>query len=150
MTVGSPGIHALSGRVVGSVTENGFVRYGNGVTRGTATGFYLSPYLADSISFGKLGIDAGARYTHYDAKGGLYANTTRNLGDATTLADDNVGGLSGMFNARKDRRTALQWTLGTEYKIDPRVQLFARFTSSERLPRLQNVYQTQSVPVTSI
>lgn len=34
-----------SGNVVGSVTQNGFVRYGNGVTRGFANGSYLSPYL---------------------------------------------------------------------------------------------------------
>lgn len=139
-----------AGQAVGSVTENGFVRYGNGVTRGRARGYYLSPYLADSVKFGAFGIDGGLRYTYYDADGGVYANTTRNLGDATTLADDAVGGLSGVFTARKDRRRALQWTLGTEYKIDPRIQLFARYTKSERLPRLQNVYQTQNLPVTSI
>ena len=139
-----------AGQAVGSVTENGFVRYGNGVTRGHAEGFYLSPYIADSVKFGAFGIDGGLRYTYYDAKGGVYANTTRNLGNAATLADDNVGGLSGAFSARRDRRRALQWTVGAEYKIDPRVQLFARYTSSERLPRLQNVYQTQSLPVTSI
>ena len=51
------------GQAVGSVTENGFVRYGNGVTRGRAKGFYLSPYLADSVKFGKFGLDAGLRYT---------------------------------------------------------------------------------------
>ncbi|MCW1988032.1 UNVERIFIED_ORG: outer membrane receptor protein involved in Fe transport [Sphingomonas sp. R1F5B] len=139
-----------AGQVVGSVTENGFVRYGNGVTRGHAEGFYLSPYIADSVKFGKFGVDGGLRYTYYDAKGGVYANTTRNLGNAATLADDNVGGLSGAFSARRDSRRALQWTVGAEYKIDPRVQLFARYTSSERLPRLQNVYQTQNLPVTSI
>ncbi|WP_019305179.1 hypothetical protein [Xanthomonas oryzae] len=32
-----------SGNVVGSVTQNGFVRDGNGVTRGFANGSYLSP-----------------------------------------------------------------------------------------------------------
>lgn len=139
-----------AGKIVGRVTDKGFVRYGSGVTRGRAEGFYFSPYLADTISFGKLGIDGGVRYTYYDAKGGVYASTTRNLGDATTLADDNAGGLSGAFTPRKDRRTAVQWTLGTEYKIDSQVQMFARYTSSERLPRLQNVYQTQNVAVTSI
>jgi outer membrane receptor protein involved in Fe transport len=140
----------VAGAVVGSVTENGFVRYGNGVTRGHAEGFYLSPYIADSVKFGAFGVDAGLRYTYYDAKGGVFANTTRNLGNAATLADDNVGGLSGVFTERRDSRRALQWTVGTEYKIDPRVQLFARYTASERLPRLQNVYQAQNVPVTSI
>ncbi|WP_264484129.1 hypothetical protein [Xanthomonas oryzae] len=38
-----------SGNVVGSVTQNGFVRYGNGVTRGFANGSYLSPYLLATV-----------------------------------------------------------------------------------------------------
>lgn len=139
-----------AGQVVGSVTRNGFVRYGSGVTRGTADGYYLSPYLSDAVSFGRLGLDAGLRYTYYRATGGVYANTTRSLGDPTTLADDNVGGLSGAFSSRSDDRHDLSWTAGVEYKLDPRVQLFARYTSSQRLPRLQNVYQPQNLPVTDI
>lgn len=139
-----------AGQVVGSVTENGFVRYGNGVTRGRAKGFYLSPYLADSVKFGKFGLDAGLRYTYYDASGGVYASATRNLGNAATLADDNLGGLTGVFNARRDHRGAVQWTVGAEYKFVPEAQMFVRYTASERLPRLQNVYQTQNLGVTSI
>jgi len=139
-----------AGGVVGRVTDNGFVRYGNGVTRGSAKGYYLSPYIADRIGFGAFALDAGARYTYYDADGGVFANGSRNLGDATTLADDNVGGLTGTFASRTDHRHAFQWTVGAEYKITPRSQLFARYTRSERLPRLQNVYQTQALPVTSI
>jgi len=139
-----------AGAVVGRVTDRGFVRYGNGVTRGRAEGFYLSPYIADRIGFGAFAIDGGARYTYYDADGGVFANGTRNLGDATTLADDNAGGLTGVFQPRRDRRRAFQWTAGAEYKVDPRMQLFARYTSSERLPRLQNVYQTQNLPITTI
>jgi iron complex outermembrane recepter protein len=139
-----------AGNVVGSVTQNGFVRYGNGVTRGFANGTYLSPYLWDSVKFGRFGVDAGVRYTRYSADGGVYASTTRNLGDASTLADDNVGGLSGAFSAREDRRHATQWTLGTEFAFTPQLQTFARYTKSQRLPRLQNVYQTQNAAVTDI
>ncbi|WP_295860458.1 TonB-dependent receptor [uncultured Xanthomonas sp.] len=139
-----------AGNVVGSVTQNGFVRYGNGVTRGFANGTYLSPYLWDSVRFGRLGLDAGVRYTRYNASGGVYANTTRNLGDPTTLADDNVGGLSGAFSPRTDHRHATQWTLGAEFALTPQLQTFARYTQSQRLPRLQNVYQTQNADVTDI
>ena len=139
-----------AGNVVGSVTQNGFVRYGNGVTRGFANGTYLSPYLWDSARFGRFGVDAGVRYTRYSADGGVYANTTRNLGDAGTLADDSAGGLSGAFSAREDRRHATQWTLGAEFALTPQLQTFARYTKSQRLPRLQNVYQTQNAAVTDI
>lgn len=137
-------------QIIGRVTDKGFVRYGNGVTRGRVEGNYVSPYVSAAFKFGKLGIDTGFRYTAYDAQGGVFANTTRNLGDPTTLADDNVGGLSGVFENRQDTRNATQFTIGAEYKIDPRVQLFARYTASERLPRTQNVYQRQNNVVTSI
>ncbi|MBO9790169.1 TonB-dependent receptor domain-containing protein [Xanthomonas phaseoli] len=139
-----------AGNMVGAVTQNGFVRYGNGVTRGFASGTYLSPHLWDSVKFGRFSLDAGMRYTRYTADGGVYANTNRNLGDPTTLADDNVGGLSGTFNARDDRQHALQWTVGGEYAVNPALQAFARYTASQRLPRLQNVYQTQNAAVTDI
>ncbi len=132
------------------MTQNGFVRYGNGVTSGVANGTYLSPYLWDSVRFGRLGLDAGVRYTRYNASGGVYAATTRDLGDPTTLADDNVGGLSGAFSPRTDHRHATQWTLGAEFALTPQLQTFARYTQSQRLPRLQNVYQTQNADVTDI
>lgn len=139
-----------AGGVVGRVTNNGFVRYGNGRTRGIDTGIYLSPYLADSIKFGNLSVDAGLRYTYAEGHGGVYANGTRNLGDPTTLADDNVGGLTGAFQSRRDTRHATSWTVGAEYKFSPNIQTFARYTSSERLPTLKNVYQTQNVATTGI
>ncbi|KAB7766327.1 TonB-dependent receptor [Xanthomonas maliensis] len=139
-----------TGNVVGSVTQNGFVRYGNGVTSGFVNATYLSPYLWDSVRFGRLGLDAGVRTTRYSANGGLYGISTRNLGDPTTLADDNVGGLSGAFATRSDRRHATQWTFGGDFALTPQLQAFARYTESQRLPRLQNVYQTQNAAVTDI
>jgi len=137
-------------QVLGSVTRDGFVRYANGALAGIADGTYLSPYLWDSVKFGRFGLDVGIRFTRYRASGGNYANSSRNLGDASTLADDNVLGISDTLTARSDRRNALQWTLGGEYAITPRVQAFARFTRSERLPRLQNVYLTQNLDGSSI
>jgi outer membrane receptor protein involved in Fe transport len=139
-----------AGNVVGSVTDQGFVRYGNGVTHGKANGYYLSPYLWDSVKLGKFGFDIGVRYTYYNADGGVYANSTRNLGNPGTLADDSVGGLSGAYSPRDDHRHALQWTVGGEYALSPQWQVFGRYTASERLPRLQNVYQTQNAAVTDI
>ena len=139
-----------AGNVVGSVTQDGFVRYGSGATAGFADGTYLSPYLWDSVKFGRFGLDVGVRFTRYHSSGGVYASSTRNLGDAATLADDNVTGISDVLSPRRDDKNATQWTIGGEFAITPKLQAFARYTSSERLPRLQNVYQTQNAANSTI
>jgi len=136
--------------ILGSVTQDGFVRYANGALAGRAEGTYVSPYLWDSMKFGRFGLDLGIRFTRYRSSGGTYANSSRNLGDASTLADDNVLGISDVLTPRSDRRNAVQWTIGGEYAITPRLQTFSRYTRSERLPRLQNVYLTQNLDGSSI
>jgi hypothetical protein len=101
--------------------------------------------------FPHFGLDAAIRCTKLDHEGGVCASAVRNLGDPKTLADDNLGGLTGVFSLRSDKRDAISWTVGAEYKIDPRVQLFARDTDSERLSRLQTYIRprTSRLPVSS-
>jgi len=139
-----------AGNVVGSVTEDGFVRYGFDFPRGQAEGTYLSPYLWDSVKFGRFGLDAGIRFTRQQASGGYHAEFTADLGDPDTLADDNVGAIGEMLIRRSQRHNAVQWTLGGEFALSPNLHTFARYTSSERLPRLSNVYRNDNWQMTSV
>lgn len=139
-----------SGNTVGYVTDHGFARYGSGVYAGDANGYYLAPYFWDTVKFGDLSVDVGVRYTRYHADGGNYATGTRNLGDATTLADNNVIGLTGVYNPRSDNRNAFNWSAGIQYKFIPQAEVFARYTSAERLPTQSTVYITDVTPNTPI
>jgi outer membrane receptor protein involved in Fe transport len=139
-----------SGATVGYVTDHGFARYGSGVYAGDADGYYLAPYIWDTVKFGDIAVDFGVRYTRYHAEGGNYTAGTRNLGDATTLADDSVYGLTGVYSPRTDNRNALNWSAGIQYKFIPQAEVFARYTSAERLPSQSNVYLTDTTPITPI
>lgn len=133
-----------SGAEVGRVTENGFTRYGNTVVSGISDGTYVSPYASAAFELGKLGFDLGLRYTFADSDGGFYPTAQRNLGDPNTLADNNVGGLLADFNATRDSQEMLNWTAGAEYDVSSEINVFARYTDGERLPRLGNVYRGQN------
>ncbi|MFE8646494.1 TonB-dependent receptor [Sphingomonas sp. NCPPB 2930] len=140
-----------AGNTVGSVTENGFVRYGNGVVKGDATGYYLSPYLANTWQLTeKISVDAGVRHTIFSESGRNYTADFSNQGDTGTLADNNVGGLTGAYTDKKEKLNGNSWTLGTSYRPVANQQLFARYTESVRFPRPQNVYLLQNLPVTKI
>lgn len=139
------------GNVVGAVTEDGFVRYGNGAAAGQSTGTYLSPYLADAWQvLPALTLDAGVRRTIFTEHGSNAGTVVQNQQDAGTLADNNVGGLSGTSTFKRETLTGNSWTLGAAYKPAESQQLFARLTKAVRFPRLQNVYLLQTTPVTDI
>lgn len=139
------------GAVVGAVTEDGFVRYGNGAAAGHATGTYVSPYLADAWQvLPRLTLDAGLRRTIFTDRGANAGTVTQNQQDPGTLADNNVGGLSGATTAKRETLGGNSWTLGAAYKPADAQQLFARLTKAVRFPRLQNVYLLQTTPVTDI
>ncbi|HLP24762.1 MAG TPA: TonB-dependent receptor, partial [Acidobacteriota bacterium] len=141
-----------TGAVVGSVTENGFLQYGtSGVMGGSAEGRVLAPYLAETWNVTKsLSIDTGFRFHHQKDRGYATLRTTQNLGNSSTLADDNVGGVSGAIENREGTYDAHSWTLGTNYKFSRTVAVFGRYTSSFRTPGLANIFALETVPVTKI
>lgn len=141
-----------SGTVVGSVTENSFLQYGTaGDFGGHAEGRMLAPYVAETWNVtSALSIDAGFRYHHQKDRGYALLRTTQNLGNAATLADDNVGGPSGLLENREASYTARSWTLGTNYKLSSRFAMFGRVTSTFRTPGPGNIYLRQTTPITNI
>ena len=140
-----------AGNVVGSVTENGFTRYGNGILQGQADGSFVSPYITNAWPLtDKLTVDAGLRYTLFRESGRRYLTGTSDQGDTSTLADNNVGGLTGAFVDKSETLKGSSWTIGSAYKLADTQQLFGRVTHSVRFPRPQNVYNNQTNPVTAI
>jgi iron complex outermembrane receptor protein len=131
-----------AGNVLGSVTENGFLDYvSNGDLGGRVDGRLWSVYASDEWRLtDRLKLDAGIRHQEARQRGYALVRTIQNLGNAQTLADDNVGGPSGSADNRSEHLSGTAWTLGANYDFSPQFAGFARFTSSFRTPALGNIY----------
>ena len=142
-----------AGNVVGSVTENGFLNYGNNTDPGgRVEGRLWALYAADEWKLtDSTRLDAGLRHQRTRQRGYALGYTTQNLGDPTTLADDNVGGPSGTIDSRTEHIRGTAWTLGANHDFSNQLGAFARFTSSFRTPSLSDIYTgtTQPAVVTS-
>ena len=126
-----------AGQVLSSLTENGISRYGSEFANGDGKSNTMAVYLTDEWSLTPdLRIDAGVRWEKIDFEGRSERSASVNLGLSPTPADDTV--LSGTRTYdRLDRGfDDMGWTLGVDWKIAPRMGVFARYTSAFRLPSL--------------
>ena len=131
-----------AGNALGSVTENGFLNYVNNADLGgRVDGRLWALYGGDEWQLSeRLRLDAGVRHQDTRQHGYAVLRTTQNLGNAATLADDNVGGPSGTLSNRSEQFSATAWTLGANYDFSPQLGAFARLTSSFRTPAFANMY----------
>jgi catecholate siderophore receptor len=124
-----------AGQVVGSATENGVVRYGSEFANGSGTQDTFALYAADEWQVTPdLRIDAGIRWETVSTEGAQEGSTTVNLGDPTTLADNNVLTGNGVFTPFDQQFDRIGYTIGADWRFVPRAGLFARYTSAFRLP----------------
>lgn len=94
----------------------------------------LDYYLTDSWQVNKqLRIDGGLRY-HTVKKSGLIAQTSnKNLGDASTIADDSVAVFTGEFKPYEFSAKKLAYSLGANYELNKELAAFARAGQSFRI-----------------
>lgn len=122
-----------AGEILGSLTDNGFHRYGSYFIRGEAESKQTSFYIADSWRLNeRLTIDAGYRRQWYDQTGVRQLTETRNLGDLGTTADDSVQGDSGRTQTFEMKRDNTAWTVGANYEVTPTFAVFGRYTNAFR------------------
>lgn len=124
-----------AGQVVGSLTQNGVSRYSSEFANGSGKGNTFAIYASDEWQVTRqLRIDAGLRYEHVNTTGAAENSTTVNLGDPSTLADDNALVGNGVFKPFDRSFHHLGWTAGIDYQFTPRMGVFARYTSAFRMP----------------
>jgi outer membrane receptor protein involved in Fe transport len=129
------------GQRVGSLTDNGFVKYGSlydGVTLKTAN---LALYAADEWKLGEhWRIDLGGRWEQTHIGGRVEGSSAVDLGDPATLADDAVLTGTGLFSPVDRHFSGFSWTAGVNFHPDRGTGLFLRFTRIARLPSATEFY----------
>lgn len=135
-----------AGQIVGRVTDTGIQRYESRFAH--AIGGYddIAFYIADEWQVTpELRIDGGFRWEKIWIKGVSERVKSYNLGDRTTLADDNVLYGSGVFNNFNESFHDHSYTVGVNWQFMPNAGVFARYTNSYRLPQIGQ-YRDSSLP----
>ncbi|MES1984295.1 MAG: TonB-dependent receptor [Pseudomonadota bacterium] len=126
-----------TGAVLGSVTQNGVLRYTTTLNQGKADAKMIAIYANDTwdVTDG-LKIDGGIRKEWYDYEGYSLLSGTANLGDATTLADNNTRAFTGAIVSRTLKPSATNWTLGANYDFNGNLGAYGRISNLEVPPQM--------------
>lgn len=129
------------GRQVGSLTDNGFVRYGSLFDNVTLKTANLALYAADEWKLSDhWRIDLGGRWERTRIGGRMELSSAVDLGDPTTLADDNVLAGTGIYQPIDRRFSGFSMTAGVNFNPDPGTGMFLRLTRISRLPSASEFY----------
>lgn len=135
-----------AGRVLGNVTENGFVNYGAGGQSGSLDGRSFAFYLADSWQVTPAwSIDAGVRRVSRDQDGVQGVLGTVNADPTGSLAARNVQGVVRTVERSEDLK-GTSWTIGSGYVFSRNANVFGRYTRSFSYPRFDTILGGATLP----
>ncbi len=124
-----------AGGVVGRVTDNGFQRYGSLFDNVGINVKGYAVYAGDEWQVtNALRIDFAGRWERTDISGLVQRKVTVDLGDPTTLADNQVITGAPAFDRVNASFDDWGWTAGANYQFMPNAGVFARYTDSFKLP----------------
>lgn len=135
--------YSATGAVLGSVTQNGVLRYTTTLNQGEGDAKMVAVYANDTwdITSG-LRLDAGIRKEWYDYDGYALLSTGADLGDATTLADNATRAFTGAIISRELKPSATNWTVGLNYDFTGNLGAYGRVSNLEVPPQLGVVTST--------
>jgi outer membrane receptor protein involved in Fe transport len=124
------------GNTIVSATENGFTRYGDFHRRHEGEGTVIALYAGDEWEVNDVfRIDAGVRYEKGVFRGKTEINGEGiNLGDPSTLADDNFVTGTGRFRPYDHAFDEWAASLGLNVKVNEQLALFGRGSRGFRMP----------------
>ena len=136
-----------AGTPVATLTENGISRYGTEFANGTGKSTTWALYASDEWHFSEQGrIDVGARYETIDVEGSVERFVGLNLG-SPGIADNNVLSGTGVRDTFDTSYDDLGWTIGANWQLTDKSGLYARYTSTFRLPSV-GTYITNATALT--
>jgi outer membrane receptor protein involved in Fe transport len=129
--------YSATGAVLGSVTQNGVLRYTTTLNQGDGDAKMIAFYANDTWDITRgLRLDAGVRKEWYDYDGYALLSTEANLGDATTLADNTTRAFTGAFVSRTLKPSTTNWTVGLNYDVTDSLGAYGRISNLEVPPQL--------------
>ena len=129
--------YSATGAALGSVTQNGVLRYTTTLNKGEADAKMVALYANDTwdVTDG-LRFDFGVRQEWYDYDGFAMPTTQADLGDATTLADNTTRAFTGAVLSQKLQPKAMNWTVGGNYDFTQNLGVYGRVSNLEVPPQL--------------
>lgn len=135
--------YSAGGAVLGSVTQNGVLRYTTTLNQGEGDAKMVALYANDTWEIVPgLRLDAGIRREWYDYEGFALLSANADLGDPTTLADNNTRAFTGAIVTRELKPSATNWTAGLNYDFTDNFGAYGRVSNLEVPPQLGVVTST--------
>ncbi|MBB5713093.1 TonB-dependent receptor [Sphingomonas xinjiangensis] len=137
-----------AGGVPGAVlTESGVLSYGTEFGNSSGRSRTVALYASDEWKItDQLRLDGGVRWEQIDVSGFSEGSVTRNLAQTPASADNAVQTGNGVFTGFKGSYDHAAWSLGVNYQFQPRFGIFARYTSTYRLPGVSSFFGNPSQP----
>jgi len=124
--------------VLGSVTDNGVLRYTTTLNQGDVDARMGALYLNDTWEvFDALRIDAGVRAERYHYDGYALLTKQVDLGNAATLADNTTRAFTGARQSHEINPTTKNWTVGANYDFSGNLGAYVRASHLEVPPTMQ-------------
>lgn len=129
-----------AGTPIGMLTDNGIYNNGYEWAHAHGTSDTDAFYFSDEWQINsKLRIDGGARWERVNTQGWTELPATVNLGTPWSAA---ILTGSGQYASYNHSFNKLGWTLGANYQFSDHQGVFARYTSTFRLPNLSSYITT--------
>jgi iron complex outermembrane receptor protein len=126
-----------NGDVQHSVTRNGFRGYLSNYVNGTAGGTIAAAFLGDEVTLGdKWRFDLAGRLERNIFQQNVERTEKRDLGDASTLADDNMTFGTGRFQRVNVALNDWALSAGVNYALSESTSLYARSSRGYKMPLL--------------
>jgi len=131
-------------------TENGVLSYGTEFGNSHGTSETIAFYGSDEWKItDRLRLDGGARWEKISVSGLSEGQTTANLGQSPTFADNAVLVGNGAYTPFEASYDHAAWTAGLNYQFVPSFGVFGRYTSTYRLPGVSSFFGNPTqAPVT--
>ncbi|MBB3223072.1 TonB-dependent receptor [Pseudoduganella umbonata] len=130
--------YSASGTVLGSVTDNGVLRYTTTLNGGEVDARMAALYLNDTWEISdRLRLDAGVRTERYNYDGYALLTKAANLGNAATLADNTTRAFTGERQEHVYKPHTTNWTVGANYDFSTRFGGYLRASHLEVPPTMQ-------------